>query len=197
MTHRESDDNEENETFLKSKDENNTSIDIQNNPHHDIPPPIHSHDSFPHSETPSSAVSIVLYIALSFHSILEGLGIGAQVHSAWGIYVAIILHKGLAAFALGSSLLRGKVPACFFVTAMMTFSCMSVLGIVIGWILSDVTAENDATSGICLGLASGTFIYVAVMEVIPTEFSHRVNILGKWTAVLLGYTAFTLLAIWT
>lgn len=49
---------------------------------------------------------LVLQVALSFHSLLEGLGQGAAPTpgSAAQMLLLITLHKGLTAFALGSSL---------------------------------------------------------------------------------------------
>lgn len=147
-------------------------------------------------------VAIVLFIALSFHSILEGLGIGAQSKSAWSIFMAIVVHKGLAAFALGSGFLRTGLDRNTFVATMFAFSCMSVLGILGGWIiLADEDAEEAAASGICLALASGTFIYVAVMEVLPAEFAHTPGHdptkQRKLLALGLGYAIFGIMAKWT
>ena len=62
------------------------------------------------SEKSKALVSIILLLALTFHSVLEGLGLGANSgnESARGaIIIAILSHKALAAYSLGSSLLRG------------------------------------------------------------------------------------------
>ena len=49
--------------------------------------------------------AMVLLLALSFHSFLEGLGMGsAESHDqTLSLLLLIALHKGLAAFALGMS----------------------------------------------------------------------------------------------
>lgn len=45
---------------------------------------------------------MILGAVLSFHAVLEGLGLGASSASAApGIFAAIVVHKGLAAFSLG------------------------------------------------------------------------------------------------
>ncbi|GLE04735.1 hypothetical protein PINS_up019052 [Pythium insidiosum] len=184
-------------------------------------PPSHSHShshAAGHSHMPlptadghnSPAVALVLFVALSFHSVMEGLGLGAQTSSAWGVFLAIILHKGLAAFALGTGLVQSALPRTHVTLYMVLFSFMSVVGIVVGWIIAAGSSEDSAAAGICVALASGTFIYVAVMEVIPQEFGHqqqhsraipasvhRRNMRHKTVALCLGYAVFGLLAKWS
>ncbi|RHY48238.1 hypothetical protein DYB30_011737 [Aphanomyces astaci] len=150
-------------------------------------------------------VAFVLFVALSFHSVLEGLGIGAQSTSAWGVFLAIILHKGLAAFALGSGMLKSQVHKGKFIAYMFLFSMMSILGIVVGWCIAESESSEEvvaatrfsAAAGICLALASGTFIYVAVMEIIPLEFGHGRSDPTKTLLLLFGYAVFGCLAKWS
>ncbi|TYZ61775.1 hypothetical protein PybrP1_010003 [[Pythium] brassicae (nom. inval.)] len=148
----------------------------------------------------SLAVAVVLFIALSFHSVLEGLGIGAQTSSAWGVFLAIIVHKGLAAFALGSGLVQSPLSTAHVVLYMVLFSLMTVVGIIAGWIVAADSSEDSAAAGICVALASGTFIYVAVMEVIPQEFARHGGARdagAKTAALCVGYAIFGLLAKWS
>lgn len=160
----------------------------------------------------SLAVAMVLFIALSFHSVLEGLGIGAQTETAWGVFMAIIMHKGLAAFALGSGLVQSAMPVTHVMLYMVVFSFMSIIGIIVGWIIAADSSEDSAAAGICVALASGTFIYVAVMEVIPQEFPRHSHggegeghghqqkskvTLKKSIALVAGYAIFGLLAKWS
>ncbi|KAG6613095.1 Zinc (Zn2)-Iron (Fe2) Permease (ZIP) family [Phytophthora cinnamomi] len=176
----------------------------------------HSHSHGPgqqadEADAGSLAVAMVLFVALSFHSVLEGLGIGAQTETAWGVFLAIIMHKGLAAFALGSGLVQSAMPVAYVMLYMFVFSFMSIIGIVVGWIIAADSSEDSAAAGICVALASGTFIYVAVMEVIPQEFprhshggdeghSHQPKstvTLKKSIALVAGYAIFGLLAKWS
>ncbi|CAH0486503.1 unnamed protein product [Peronospora farinosa] len=160
----------------------------------------------------SLAVAMVLFLALSFHSVLEGLGIGAQTETAWGVFMAIIMHKGLAAFALSSGLVQSAMSMTHVMLYMVVFSFMSIIGIVVGWIIAADESEDSAAAGICVALASGTFIYVAVMEVIPQEFPRHSHdggheghghkqkskmMLKKSIALMAGYAIFGLLAKWS
>ncbi len=117
--------------------------------HHDLMPfdkydrpSRHSLDSTLCSHA-SGTVALVLFAALSFHSILEGLGIGAQSTPAWGVFLAIIIHKGLAAFALGSGMLKSQVNKATFVAYMFLFSMMSIIGIIVGWCISSASESSE------------------------------------------------------
>ncbi|RQM13555.1 hypothetical protein DD237_007929 [Peronospora effusa] len=130
----------------------------------------------------SLAVAMVLFLALSFHSVLEGLGIGAQTETAWGVFMAIIMHKGLAAFALSSGLVQSAMSMTHVMLYMVVFSFMSIIGIVVGWIIAADESEDSAAAGICVALASGTFIYVAVMESIALMAGYAIfGLLAKWS----------------
>ena len=61
----------------------------------------HSHDD-PLGHMPSA---VAVLVALTVHSLLEGLAIGVQssVDSTFVIAAAVLLHKGFAAFALGAA----------------------------------------------------------------------------------------------
>ena len=69
-------------------------------------PPHDHHDVTDGGRLPLSS-AMVLLLALSFHSFLEGLGMGsAESHDdTLSLLLLIALHKGLAAFALGMSFL--------------------------------------------------------------------------------------------
>lgn len=54
---------------------------------------------------------MILGAVLSFHAIMEGLGLGASSASAApGIFAAIVVHKGLAAFSLGCIFFSSDAP---------------------------------------------------------------------------------------
>lgn len=61
----------------------------------------------------SFATTVLLACALCIHSILEGIALGAQqsMKSTQDIMLAIAAHKGLAAYALGASIVESKVSS--------------------------------------------------------------------------------------
>uniref|UniRef100_K3X4C2 Zinc/iron permease n=1 Tax=Globisporangium ultimum (strain ATCC 200006 / CBS 805.95 / DAOM BR144) TaxID=431595 RepID=K3X4C2_GLOUD len=140
-------------------------------------------------------LAFVVFVALSFHSLMEGMGIGASNHAAWDILIAVLAHKSLAAFALTLELQHHQVPFHRVATSIGIFSVMSPLGIFLGSLLVDSTEESIG-SGICSALAGGTFLFVAVMEVIPQEFQNNKHLSQKCAALVAGYCSMGVLSIW-
>lgn len=153
----------------------------------------------------SSLQSLLLTIALSIHSIIEGLGIGAtdEIGSLESSFVAIAFHKGFSAFALangliGSGLWFDKSKRKWFYLSVGTFIFVSLLGIGIGWAIS--AAESGLTTAIFLGLTSGSFIFVATFEILPEESAtikrERLPILPIVFFFIAGYCLMALLGVW-
>lgn len=128
----------------------------------------------------------ILMLALSIHAIFEGIALGLQVgfYLTLDIVVAIAIHKGAAASALGISLVKtfpndfGLVKKLVFI-----FSCATPLGISIGILASNA---GDAVNVIMSSLAAGTFVYIACTEIIVAEFSVGGNRWLKCFAFILG-----------
>ncbi len=76
----------------------------------------------------------------------------------------------------------------------MLFACATPLGILIGYGFSEVAPGKVAAS--MSALASGTFLYVAMMEVIPKELEDPRHRLPKMGMLLLGFGLMSLLAVW-
>lgn len=144
-------------------------------------------------------LAFAVFIALSFHSLMEGIGIGASGHQAWDILVAVLAHKSLAAFALALELLHHGVPRQRFLLSIGIFSIMTPVGILLGWLMAGFSqaAGDSAASGICTAMAGGTFLFVAVMEIIPEELQNRKHLVVKCGALATGFVAMDMLSMWT
>lgn len=145
--------------------------------------------------------AVVLQMALSFHSLLEGLGQGAapNAQSVAEVLLLITMHKGLIAFALGSALLHALLPARLTLVLCAVFVLATPLGVCVGIALSggDDGGELGAWSHLLLAMAGGTFLYVALCEVVPRELSGgRAPRLMQLTLMMLGFVAMAVLAVW-
>jgi len=129
----------------------------------------------------------VLMIALSVHSIFEGLAVGITDNMAdlWTILLAIFIHKGAASSALGISLVK-TFPDDFSLIRWLvfTFSLATPLGIILGMILSGGSIMDI----VCNCLAAGSFVYIAASEVIVEEFTVPGHRWLKLLAYLIGIT---------
>jgi len=146
--------------------------------------------------TVSFVTAALLGCALAFHSVLEGAALGAQetVERTTDVFIAIAAHKGLAAYALGSSLVESKASTSKTWSVLMFFSFATPVGIVAGLLLSEVS--TGTASAACSALASGTFLYVALMEVIPNELQHKEHMSMKISTMILGFSLMSVLAKW-
>jgi len=144
----------------------------------------------------------LLVIALSIHSVFEGLALGIQNTQSHviDIMIAIFAHKILAAFALGVAIVTNSLKQSLIKLTLLilVFSLASPIGSIIGMIIVNSGGEStQLVSAILQGIASGTFLYVAVVEVIPKELNHTSDdIFLKSVLLLLGWGGMALAAIW-
>lgn len=153
-------------------------------------------------KAPSSTNPIfpyVLALALSVHSILAGVALGAEKTLLGGtvILVAIVAHKGSAAFALAVSFHHGHFTRSFITKIVIGFSLATPLGVVLGSLL---TAWLGADSGrvfeaVFDALAAGSFLYISTLDIIREEFFEASAGWLKLTLVSLGLLFMAALAL--
>ncbi|CAL1127000.1 unnamed protein product [Cladocopium goreaui] len=87
------------------------------------------------------------------------------------IFLAVGAHKGLAGFAMGTKLMQSTERREFWISILM-FGLCTPLGILLGSsVLGSVTGTGV---GCCLALAAGTFLYIAIPELLlPAVQSSR------------------------
>lgn len=128
----------------------------------------------------------ILMIALSVHSIFEGMALGltSDFNDTLNIAIAIVIHKGAAASSLGISLVK-TFPNDFSLCRWLVFcfACATPFGVAIGILLGQL---GDIYEIIFSSLAAGSFVYIACSEVIVEEFSVPGNRYWKLLAFLVG-----------
>ena len=111
----------------------------------------HSHDEMFVKDL-STIRSFLLLIALTFHSIFEGLAIGLQESSLTllQIFIAVIVHKAVMAFSLGLNLAQATgMTVKKYILASLIFSTASPLGMGLGIWLSHLSQSlgRDIANG--------------------------------------------------
>ena len=159
------------------------------------------HDLEEHAGQKGSVYPYVLTIVLSVHSIIAGTSLGLETHVSTSVVIllAIVFHKGSAAFALMVSLHNAGVPDARKKRILAIFVTMTPLGLVFGTLASALLRGNVATlaEGAFDALAAGTFIYVAVLDIIEEELSGDEDKLAKFALIVIGLGSMGLLAVWT
>ena len=141
-----------------------------------------------------------LIVALSAHSVLAGLALGAQqlVASTLMIALAILAHKGTAGLALGLRLARSGLGTAAARRFVLLFAAMTPLGILLGLVGSGVLRRGaglyfDATVS---ALAAGTFLYIASIDMLQDEFLRPGSRWAKWIWAVVGLALTAVLAVW-
>ena len=110
------------------------------------------------------------------HSVIAGiaLGIESDVAATTLFMVAILFHKGSAAFALTVSARAAGADQRRLWTILIIFSTMTPLGIAFGSVTSDMFEARPAAfvEGCFGALAAGTFIHVAILDIINAEMNR-------------------------
>ncbi|XGW22578.1 hypothetical protein V3C99_005080 [Haemonchus contortus] len=154
--------------------------------------------SSPHAHS-HGVRSITFVLALSIHSVIEGvaLGVGDNASETTALFLSLLVHKIIVAFSVGLQLARTHAHQLQWVVAsVFTLALMSPLGAIIGMAVQS-TAENsfgkDVTITILQGLAVGTFLYVTFFEVLLHERDNEHPNLLKLLVMLIGFSLIGLL----
>lgn len=151
--------------------------------------------------------TLLLIIALCFHSVFEGIAIGVAETSndAWKALWTITLHKVFAAIAMGIALLRMVPERPLFTCALyaFAFAISSPVGVAIGIIIDSTTegATADWIYAIAMGLACGIFVYVAINHLLAKGYVPNCRVavntpFYKFLAVTLGVGVIAVVMIW-
>jgi zinc transporter ZupT len=148
--------------------------------------------------------AILLTVALGIHSFIEGLGIGEtpDVSALESAFIAVVFHKGFTAFALAESLINTgfwvKGRRKWFFLSLGIFICIAIIGIGIGWAASPST--ENATAAAFVGITSGSFIFVALHELIPEQMDRidkgNLPLIHPIFSFWAGYGLMSMLALW-
>ena len=145
-------------------------------------------------------MSYILIVALSLHSVFEGLALGliTDVDRLAQIAGAITIHKSIIAFTLSVNLVQHEMQTRTVVKSAILFSIMGPIGIGIGIaVLSDSNElSSSLSSSILQGIANGTFLFVTFFEIFQQELAGQGSRLLKVLAMILGYSVVTGLLFW-
>eukprot|EP00754_Rhynchopus_humris_P034968 Rhum_TRINITY_DN16550_c0_g1::Rhum_TRINITY_DN16550_c0_g1_i1::g.163622::m.163622/K14709/SLC39A1_2_3, ZIP1_2_3; solute carrier family 39 (zinc transporter), member 1/2/3 len=144
------------------------------------------------AEQERSIMPVILTAVLSIHSVVSGMALGIQdsYEKAFLIFLAIVSHKWVEAFSLGTSIVKAtdaNIPV--MVRLLSAFAVSSPIGILIGSVLqaSLSGAKASVATAVLDSAASGTFIYIAVVDTLVEEFSNGIDKNRKFIAVIAGF----------
>ncbi|KAL3503609.1 hypothetical protein ACH5RR_038058 [Cinchona calisaya] len=167
----------------------------------------HHFSKAPLATAASLGDSVLLIVALCFHSVFEGIAIGVAETKAdaWKALWTVCLHKIFAAIAMGIALLRmiPNRPLLSCAAYAFAFAISSPIGVAIG-IIIDATTQGSVANwiyAISMGLACGVFIYVSINHLLSKGYSPE-KLLSvdrphyRFLAVLFGVGVIAVVMIW-
>ncbi|XP_019631410.1 PREDICTED: zinc transporter ZIP3-like [Branchiostoma belcheri] len=155
------------------------------------------HDHFEGVGDLSSFRSYVLLLALSVHSVFEGLAMGLQEDMGVfiNLYIGVMIHECLAAFALGVNLVSANMKTPTVVKLALLFCVMVPAGMGAGMgIQTQPGFVTAVISAILQGLAAGTFLHVTFFEILGRELEKDGDRLLKVLCLTVGFSILATLA---
>jgi zinc transporter ZupT len=148
--------------------------------HSNVPPTHGSHPHHGHADT-------MALVGMGIHNFADGLTTAAafSVSQAVGFVVifAIVLHQMAAGVSLGAIMLRAGRSHKRLLLSTTLIASFILLGAIF---YHFVVPVNQSTQGIILGLAGGSFLYVAACDLLPEAHAEDEG----WSitaATLVGY----------
>jgi zinc transporter 1/2/3 len=141
-----------------------------------------------------------LLLILSIHSFVAGaaLGVESGAISSLALLLAILAHKGSAAFALAVALVRANLPRPKTWSMLVCFSVSTPMGVLAG-ILGGLALDQGSAKVFEMifdALAAGTFFYIALSDVLADEFINAPKRGPAFLLTALGLGIMALVALW-
>jgi zinc and cadmium transporter len=137
-----------------------------------------------------SVVALTALVGLSAHSLAEGgaLVAAGMTEHASGIYLSILLHKTIAALALGSLFCLSGFKVKRSITYVLFFSLMTPLGafVTAGGLPGLEPAQEVVSNPALIAFSAGVFLYVAILDILPEVMHAKASIGLKILLVCVG-----------
>ena len=139
-------------------------------------------------------VSLASLLGLGIHSFVAGMGLAAaSAHPGLSdpVYVSLLTHKGPEAFSLGTVFLLAGFSWRRILAIVGAFSLVTPAGALLGGALVNGLSQQGLL--ILMALATGTFLFVALCDLLPEVFHDRDDPLWKVLLLILGIAVSTAL----
>jgi zinc and cadmium transporter len=145
---------------------------------------IHPHET---AELAGRRTGLAAYIGISLHSLMDGVALGSSVMvPGLGAVVlwAILAHKIPNTFSLSSILIYFGYSRRATLLLVLFFSLVTPLG---GFVaLIALRHASQDLLGLALGVAAGTFLFIATSDLLPQAHAHHEGRYRNLAAVLGG-----------
>lgn len=143
----------------------------------------------PDEKKHSHRIPVSLIAALSLHSFIEGIPIGAGAYHNSGFGTSMItgiaLHEIPAAFVLVSVLRANHLKNKIVLPLMVLYASMSLLGALVSHYVNQYSTLTEESLHNLLAIVIGSFLHISTTILFESSENHRFNRM-KLTAILIG-----------
>jgi len=146
--------------------------------------PGHGHH---HDHAPAGTVGAAAFVGMSLHTLADGFALGTSIEIGVGtsVFLAILFHKMPSSFSLAAILLHERYAARRALLLSGLFTLMIPLGAALFFFLSH-RLDHERFAGAALAFSAGTFLHLAVADLIPDLHRRRSERLALSAALLAG-----------
>lgn len=145
---------------------------------------IHPHET---AELAGRRTGLAAYVGISLHSLMDGVALGSSIMvPGLGSVVlwAIVAHKVPNTFSLSSILIYFGFSRRATLLLVLSFSLVTPLGGAVA--LLALRNASQELLGLALGVAVGTFLFIATSDLLPQAHAHHEGRYRNLAAVLAG-----------
>jgi zinc and cadmium transporter len=159
----------------------------------------HEHGSNHGQDARAAAPAVAGWTAvlgLTIHTFMNGVGLAGEVQvessrflfPGMAIFVAIVLHKPADALAISTVLSRKGTSRKLISLVQLGFATMVPIGVVAFFLTSGALTEEmqNHVTGAALAFSAGTFLFVALSDLLPEVQFHHHDRLQLFLALVLG-----------
>ncbi len=143
-------------------------------------------------------------LGLTIHTFINGVGLAAAVAEeqvmlavpGFAMFLAIVCHKPFDALAISTVLTRKGVSRQKIFLVQLGFAVMVPAG-VIAFVLTQGAIREDLESqliGAALAVSAGTFLFIALSDLLPEVQFHRHDRVLLFLALIAGVVLMALIA---
>ncbi|WP_295447866.1 ZIP family metal transporter [uncultured Thiodictyon sp.] len=174
------------------------SHDANGYPHHDHADTHHADHEPTHDEKRSAAPHIAGWSAvagLSIHTFLGGVALGSAVLGSaaapgvgLAVFLATVFHKPADAFTISTLLIKGGTTRRRALLVQAFFACLIPLGVIFFYLGKSLLATplESVFTGSVIAFSAGTFLCIALSDLLPEVQFHSHDRVGLFLAVVGG-----------
>jgi len=154
----------------------------------------HAHEHSPEpGKSSHELIGATAFAGLSVHALMVGLGLAAQLEdpaSRVALMTSLLVHKLSETFALSTIFLLAGYRRNRALVMLIIFAFIEPFGLLLGSVA--LRALPHGWESAVSGLAAGTFLYVALLDLMPEVFHRRE---GRWTSLAMLVIGIALIAL--